>query len=170
MIMDAPRTKLVLFPDKRLRQTCAPVAAIDHEVRGLIENLQSVLRTRHNGLGLSAPQIGVSLRVFVVSDPKESADIHAFVNPEVTLLGAMEGKTEGCLSFPGIFEHTRRAEGVSVSYLDQFSGERRVETFGGRIAWAIQHENEHLDGKLLIDYAARPERRRIERLLGKERP
>jgi peptide deformylase len=144
---------ILFYPDKRLREPGKEVEVFDAELHQLIEDMAETMYAAP-GVGLAAPQIGVSKRLFIVdvaTDEDEPSDLRVFINPEIT---GTEGDTtfnEGCLSFPGIREDIDRAERVTVRALDKDGNPFELEA-DGLLAIAIQHENDHLDGKLMIDH------------------
>ncbi len=121
------------------------------------------------GVGLAAPQLGISKRLFIVdvaTDDEEPSDLRVFINPEIV---ATEGETvfnEGCLSFPGIREDIDRAERVTVKAVDKDGKPFELEA-EGLLAIAIQHENDHLDGELMIDHLSVLRRRLVHRAMSK---
>jgi peptide deformylase len=140
------------YPDKRLRTPGEPVTRFDDELRALIDDMAETMYAAP-GVGLAAPQIGVGKRIFIIdtaSGEDEPSDLRVFINPEII---AAEGEIffdEGCLSFPGVREEIKRFEQVTVRAVDEH-GERFELTTDGLLAIAIQHEGDHLDGKLMID-------------------
>ena len=139
------------YPDPRLREVGKPVEAVTEDVKTLVANMAETMYAAP-GVGLAAPQVGVALRVFVIdiADDGEPSDLQVFINPElVERSGTIEWR-EGCLSFPGATEGIDRASLVTVraTGLDGQPFELQAE---GLLAVAIQHENDHLDGKLMID-------------------
>lgn len=155
------------YPDPRLRQKARPVAAFDDELRRLVDDMAETMYAAR-GVGLAAPQIGVPLRVFLVDVAPEDgpSDLRAFVNPEIVSREGTQVWTEGCLSFPGISEEIERAAIVTVSATDE-RGEPFELSANGLLAVAIQHENDHLDGKLMVDRVGLLKRRIIHRKMMK---
>jgi peptide deformylase len=158
---------ILQYPDKRLRVRAEPVAAVTPEVVALIEDMKETMYAAP-GCGLAAPQIGVSLRLFIVDTASEDepSQLRVFVNPEIVV---REGKAiweEGCLSFPGVHEEIERAATVTVRATDEHG--KPVElTADGLLGVAIQHENDHLDGVLMIDHMGALKRRLALRKLQK---
>jgi peptide deformylase len=154
------------FPDERLRRRAEPVASVDDRVRKLIDDM---LETMYDapGIGLAAIQVNVAERVIVVDVSDDRSQPLALVNPEITSLEGVEEMDEGCLSVPGIFEKVQRADVITVKALgrDGESFEMRAE---GLLAVCIQHEIDHLDGKLFIDYLSELKRQRIRKKLSKQ--
>lgn len=155
------------YPDKRLRIVAEPVEVVDDEVRQLVDDMAETMYAAP-GVGLAAPQVGVSRRVFVVdiAGRDEPARLLAFINPRFVLKEDEVVWEEGCLSFPGVHEEVKRAGHVVVHALDRDGNPFEVEA-EGLMAVALQHENDHLDGVLLIDQVSYFKRRQIERDLRK---
>jgi peptide deformylase len=158
---------ILQYPDKRLRVHAEPVAALTPEIVELIEDMKETMYAAP-GCGLAAPQIGVALRVFIVdtaADDEPSA-LRVFINPQIV---ALEGKAtweEGCLSFPGVHEEIERAAKVTVRATNE-RGEEVELTAEGLLGVAVQHENDHLDGVLMIDHMGTLRRRLALRKLQK---
>jgi peptide deformylase len=158
---------ILLYPDKRLRVRAEPVEKVTPEVVSLIEDMKETMYAAP-GCGLAAPQIGVALRVFIVDTAAEDepSDLKVFINPEIV---AREGKVvweEGCLSFPGVHEEIERAARVTVRATNE-RGERVELSAEGLLGVAVQHENDHLDGVLMIDHMGALKRRLALRKLQK---
>ncbi len=146
--------KILLHPDPRLKKKCEPVTEIDDETRIL---MQDMLETMYDapGVGLAAPQIGILKRILVMDVVKEEENApqpYLMANPEI-IWASEEFNTyeEGCLSIPEEFADVQRPEKVRVRYLDQ-NGETQELDCDGLLATCVQHEIDHLDGKLFIDY------------------
>lgn len=155
------------YPDERLRQKAAPVEAITPEILALVEDMKETMYAAP-GVGLAAPQIGVSLRLFIVdtAGDDEPSQLRVFINPEIV---KTEGKTvweEGCLSFPGVHEEIERAAKVTVRAMDE-QGEPFEISADELLGVAIQHESDHLDGVLMIDRMGALRRRLALRKLQK---
>lgn len=152
------RRRVLIYGHETLRRTAAPVAEIDGEVRQLIE---AMLATMYGapGIGLAAPQIGVLQRVFVVDPSKMDASGGrlALINPEILAFAGMTEYEEGCLSVPGIYADVRRPERIQVRFHD-LDGRQHEREYGGVMARVIQHEHDHLDGKLFVDHLSRMRR------------
>ena len=159
---------VLFYPDKRLREPGKEVEKFDAELHRLIEDMAETMYVAP-GVGLAAPQIGVSKRLFIVdvaSDEEEPSDLRVFINPEII---ATEGETvfnEGCLSFPGIREEIDRAERITVKAFDK-DGEPFELEAEGLLAIAIQHETDHLNGELMIDHLSVLRRRLVHRAMTK---
>ena len=152
------------YGDPILRQLAAPVAAVTPEIKTLIADMAETM-WHQVGIGLAAPQIGVSLRIFVMDDGKRGA--RAIVNPVVTERGGVVKEEEGCLSLPGIFAEVERSKSLRIEGLD---GEGQPISFEaqGLQAKIIQHELDHLDGVLFIDRLPPVTRDRIKKKIQKE--
>lgn len=151
------------YPDKRLREPGKDVSDFGPGLQSLVEDMAETMYAAP-GVGLAATQIGVALRVFLVdvSGEDEPSDLKVFVNPEITEASGQQTFEEGCLSFPGVHESVDRAEKVRVRAQDA-SGERFELEAEGLLAVAIQHENDHLEGKLMIDHLGLIRRRLVHR-------
>ena len=156
------------FPDPRLRTRAAPVAAVDDSIRALIDDMFETMYAAP-GVGLAATQVNVHKRVLVADVSQEQDQPLAFVNPEII---ERDGKTEaeeGCLSVPGIFDKlTTRSARIRVRALDR-NGKPFELDADGLLAVCIQHEMDHLEGKLFVDYLSELKRTRIRKKLEKER-
>lgn len=159
---------ILFYPDKRLREPGKAVEEFDAELHRLIEDMAETMYAAP-GVGLAAPQIGVSKRLFIVdvaTDDEEPSDLRVFINPEII---AVEGETvftEGCLSFPGVREDVDRAERVTVKAVDKDGKPFELEA-EGLLAIAIQHETDHLNGELMIDHLSVLRRRMVHRAMSK---
>ncbi len=152
--------EILVYPDPRLREVASAVEQVDDEIRTLIDDMAETMYAAP-GVGLAATQIGVPLRVFVIdiASEEEPSNLLAFVNPELTEREGSQTYREGCLSFPGVSEDVKRAASVRVRALDRDGKPFELEATG-LLAVAVQHENDHLDGELMIDRVS-PLRRRL---------
>lgn len=146
--------EILTYPDKRLRERARPVAdATSSEVRDLVRDLAETMYAAP-GVGLAATQIGVPLRVAVTDinwkNEGEPRDLKVWINPEIIRAEGHARFEEGCLSVPEVFEEVDRAASISVTWLDE-EGSRHTADFDGFQAVALQHEFDHLDGRLFID-------------------
>lgn len=156
------------YPDKRLRIPGKPVSDFGPELKALIDDMAETMYAAP-GVGLAAPQIGVSKRLFLVdvaTDDDQPSELRVFVNPEITSRDGTICNEEGCLSFPGIHEEVKRAERVTVRAQDEHGDFFELEA-DGILAIAIQHENDHLDGELMIDHVSLLKRKLIHRAMSK---
>jgi peptide deformylase len=140
------------YPEPVLKQIAAPVAAVDEEIRRLAADMAETMYAAP-GVGLAAPQIGVSKRLIVMDcAPKDQPpQLLVAINPEIVEREGESVEEEGCLSVPGYYASVARSQKVAVRYLDLEGRERRIEADG---LWAIcfQHEIDHLDGILFVDH------------------
>jgi len=155
------------YPDPRLREKGAPVARITPEIQKLVDDMAETMYAAP-GVGLAATQIGEPHRVFLIdiAAEDEPSNLHVFINPEITRTEGEENGPEGCLSFPGITEEIKRAARVTVKALDREGKPFELEA-DGLLAVAIQHENDHLDGVLMIDRMGMLKKRIVQRKMSK---
>ena len=155
------------FPDPRLRTRAETVAVVDDALRRLIADMFETMYAAP-GIGLAASQVNVHKRLLVIDISEERKQPLAFINPEIVARDGDEEAEEGCLSVPGIFEKVKRAERITVRALDR-NGIAFEMQADGLLAVCIQHEMDHLDGKLFVDYLSELKRTRIRNKLEKER-
>ena len=155
------------YPDPRLREVAKPVAEVNDEVCALVEDMAETMYAAP-GVGLAANQIGVNLRVFVIdiAAEDEPSELLVFINPEITATEGQQTWNEGCLSFPDVSEEIKRAEFITVRALDQNGKAFELEA-DGLLAVAVQHENDHLNGVLMIDKLNAVKRRLMGRKLAR---
>jgi peptide deformylase len=158
------------YPDPRLREKAAPVASITPEIQKLVDDMAETMYAAP-GVGLAATQIGEPHRIFLVdiAAEDEPSNLHVFINPEIVKTEGECVGPEGCLSFPGIHEEIKRATKVTVRALDR-NGKPFELTAEGLLAVAIQHENDHLDGVLMIDRMGMLKKRIVQRKMSKRAP
>ncbi|WP_296809673.1 peptide deformylase [Thiocapsa sp.] len=157
---------ILTFPDPRLRRKAIPVARVDADIVRLVDDMLETMYAAP-GIGLAAIQVNVPRRVVVI-DISENHDAPlCLINPEILSREGEEQMDEGCLSVPGFFEPVKRAERVRVRALDR-EGEPFTLDADGLLAVCIQHEIDHLDGKLFVDHISMLKRQRIRRKLEKE--
>ena len=155
------------FPDPGLRNESKPVVEVDDDIRSLIDDM---LETMYDapGIGLAAPQINVFKRIIVVDTSEDKSAPLVLINPELLETEGEEEMEEGCLSVPEIYETVRRAEWVRVKGLDRHGEPFEMEVHGLE-AVCIQHEIDHLDGRLFVDYLSDLKRKRIRKKMEKRR-
>jgi len=161
------RLEILHFPDERLRTRAAPVEVVDDEIRRLVDDMFETMYEAP-GIGLAASQVNVHKRVVVIDISEEKNQPLVFINPEILSREGEEEMEEGCLSVPGIYDKVRRAERVRVRALDREGKPFEIEA-DGLLAVCIQHEIDHLDGKLFVDYLSNLKRQRIRKKLEKAR-
>jgi peptide deformylase len=155
------------FPDTRLRNVAKPVEAVDDSVRRLIDDMFETMYDAP-GIGLAAIQVNEPRRVIVIDTSEDRSQPLALVNPEIVEKQGVEEMDEGCLSVPGVYETVQRAESIRVRALDR-DGQAFEMDADGLLAVCIQHEIDHLDGKLFVDYLSNLKRQRIRKKLEKQR-
>lgn len=155
------------YPDPRLRNRALPVGRVDEEIRTLLDDM---LETMYEapGIGLAAPQVNISKRVIVIDISEERNQPLYLVNPEIVLHRGETQMEEGCLSVPYIYEPVERAEWIKVRAL-RHDGQAFEMEAEGLLAVCIQHEVDHLEGKLFVDYLSEIKRSRIRKKLEKFR-
>ena len=154
------------YPDPRLHKVAAPVAAVDDRIRKLIKDMAETMYAAP-GIGLAATQVDVHERVLIIDISETRDELRAFINPEIIEATGEAETEEGCLSVPGIFENVTRAERVKVTALDS-AGEPFTLEADGLLAVCIQHEIDHLDGKVFVEYLSRLKQQRISAKLKKQ--
>jgi peptide deformylase len=155
------------FPDQRLRTRAQPVTQFDAELGRLIDDLFQTMYAAP-GIGLAASQVDVHKRVLVIDISDARNEPLVFINPEILAREGEAETEEGCLSVPGIFDEVKRASKIRVRWRDR-TGAAFERHYEGMLAVCIQHEMDHLDGKLFVDYLSDLKRQRIRKKLEKER-
>lgn len=153
------------FPDERLRKKAAEVSAVDDKVRKLVDDMVETMY-QAKGIGLAATQVNVHQRIVVIDVSEEKDKPLCLINPEIIAKNGVEESEEGCLSVPGFFEKVKRAERITVKALDKAGKQIQFEA-DELLAVCIQHELDHLDGKLFVDYLSSLKRQRIKKKLEK---
>lgn len=153
------------FPDKRLRTKAKAVAVFDQTITALVEDMIETMYD-YKGVGLAATQVNVHQRVIVIDTSEEKNEPLCLINPEIIEKDGVEESEEGCLSVPGFFEMVTRAEHVKIKALDKHGKPFEMEA-DELLAVCIQHEMDHLDGKLFVDYLSPLKRQRIKSKLEK---
>ena len=159
--------RILEFPDPRLRKKAVPVEAVDDSLRQLIDDMFETMYEAP-GIGLAATQVDVHRRLLIADVSQEKDEPHVLINPEILGQDGSEVTEEGCLSVPGYYEEIERAERIKVRYLDRDGNEQESE-FEGLLAVCVQHEVDHLQGRLFIDYLSEVKRQRIRKRLAKDR-
>lgn len=159
--------RILEFPDPRLRTKATPIDAVTDEIRELADNLLETMYAAP-GIGLAATQVDVHKRILVTDVSSDKSEPLVLINPEIIAKDGVEVMEEGCLSVPGFYEEVERAEMIRVRALGR-DGEPFEIDADGLLAVCIQHEIDHLDGKLFVDYISTVKRDRIRKKLQKER-
>ena len=155
------RLEILHYPDPRLRRRADQVSVVDDDIRRLIDDMLDTMYDAP-GIGLSAPQVNVAKRVVTIDISKDRSAPLCLVNPEVRSISGETETEEGCLSVPGVYEIVKRPERVRVRALDRDGRPREIEA-EGLLSVCIQHEVDHLDGRLFVDYLSRLKRQRIRK-------
>jgi len=154
------------FPDDRLRKKAVPVEEVNDEIRKLVDDMMETMYEAR-GVGLAATQVNVHKRVIVIDTSEEKDAPLCLINPEIIVKDGVEESEEGCLSVPGFFEKVKRAEKITVRALNR-EGEIFELESDDLLAVCIQHEMDHLEGKLFVDYLSSLKRHRIKKKLEKK--
>ena len=156
--------KILIFPDQRLRTVAKEVLVIDDEIKTLVSNLLETMY-EGNGIGLSATQVNIHKRILVVDVTDEKDSPLVLINPKIKVLNKEEKiYSEGCLSVPGFFEEVSRPSEINITALN-IEGERFTIMATDLLAVAVQHEMDHLDGKIFVDFLSNLKRQTIKRKL-----
>lgn len=154
------------YPDERLRKVAEPVATVDDALRATLDDMFETMYEAQ-GVGLAATQVDVHKRLFVADCSEDQNEPLVFINPEITKAEGHFSNDEGCLSFPGVYAKVERAQQITVEALDR-NGEKFSLDADGLLAICIQHEIDHLNGKLFVDYLSPLKQNRIRKKLEKE--
>lgn len=154
------------YPDPRLHTIAKPVAAVDARIQKLVDDMAATMYAAP-GIGLAATQVNVHERVVVIDISETHDDLLVLINPEIIAQSGTEESEEGCLSVPGIYDKITRAERVTVRALDR-NGKSFELKADGLLAVCIQHEMDHLMGKVFVDYLSGLKRNRIKAKLQKQ--
>jgi peptide deformylase len=157
--------EILQYPDSRLNTPAERVEKIDAATRRLIEDMAETMYAAP-GVGLAATQVDVHKQIVIIDVSEDRSDLRVFVNPEITRREGVAVNQEGCLSVPGIYDNVERAESVTVTALDR-NGARFTLNASGMLAACIQHEMDHLQGKVFIDYLSELKQNRVRTKLKK---
>jgi len=153
------------FPDPRLRNVASPVKQVNNKIKSMVDDMFETMYDAH-GVGLAATQVDIQLQIIVIDVSEDKNDPLCLVNPEIISEAGSEESDEGCLSVPGIFEPIQRAEVIRVKALNK-EGDVFEMDADGLLAVCIQHEMDHLIGKLFVDYLSPLKRNRIKKKMQK---
>lgn len=153
------------YPDPRLHTKAKPVAAVDGRIRQLVQDMAETMYAAP-GVGLAATQVNVHERIVVIDVSEDKTQLRALINPEIIERRGEQVCEEGCLSVPGIYEEVSRAEWVRVRALNE-QGEVVEFEADGLLAVCVQHELDHLDGKVFVEYLSSLKQNRIKTKLAK---
>tara|TARA_A200000113_G_scaffold116544_3_gene104585 strand:- start:861 stop:1370 length:510 start_codon:yes stop_codon:yes gene_type:complete len=154
------------FPDERLRTVAKPVEEVNDEIKQLVSDMFETMKDE-NGIGLAATQVNRHVQVVVMDVSEEQNEPRVFINPKIVRKDGFTISEEGCLSVPGNYAKVERAESITVEALNEHGEAFELEA-EGLLAICIQHELDHLKGKLFIDYLSPLKRQRIRKKLEKE--
>jgi peptide deformylase len=157
---------ILRFPDPRLKKLAAPVRRIDESIIRLARDMAETMYEAP-GIGLAATQVDVHRQVIVIDVSETRDQLLTLINPEIVASGGRQTGEEGCLSVPGIYDKVERAESVAVRYLDLAGQERTLEA-DGLLAVCLQHEIEHLQGKVFVEHLSHLKQARIKAKLAKQ--
>ena len=160
------KLEVLHFPDPRLRKKASPVEAVNSEIKGIAEDMLETMYDE-GGIGLAAIQVNIQKRIIVIDVSEDRNQPRVLINPTILSSEGTEQMQEGCLSVPGYYDDVERAENIRISYLDA-DGEMHEEEADGLLAVCIQHEIDHLDGKLFIDYLSPLKRQRLMKKIEKQ--
>ncbi len=158
--------EILHFPDPRLRLKAAPVARVDDQVRQMVKDMFETMYDAP-GIGLAATQVNIQLEVIVIDVSENKDEPLCLINPKIIDEQGSEEMQEGCLSVPGFYENVARAESIRIQALNE-QGETFEMNADGLLAVCIQHEMDHLQGKLFVDYLSPLKRQRIKKKLQKQ--
>ncbi len=157
--------EILHHPDPRLRKKSKKIDQVSDEMRMFVDDMYETIYTAP-GVGLAAPQVNRHIRLIAVDVSKEKNQPLALINPEIISQSGMQKAEEGCLSVPGFYEEVERSELITVKALD-VNGKEFTMDADGLLAICIQHEIDHLDGKLFVDYLSRLKQSRIMKKIQK---
>jgi len=155
------------YPDPRLRKVAEPVERVDDSIRQLVDDMFETMY-QAPGIGLAATQVDVHKRIITIDISEDKSQPLCIINPEIITSEGVERMEEGCLSVPGIYEPVERAERITLKALDR-DGKSYELPADGLLSVCIQHEMDHLQGKLFVDYLSELKRQRIRKKLDKLR-
>ncbi|MGX5175552.1 peptide deformylase [Aliikangiella sp. IMCC44653] len=158
--------KILEYPDKRLRIEAKPVTDFGETLQTQIDNMFETMYAAP-GIGLAATQVDIHKQLFVIDVSENNDSPLVFINPEIIELRGVEEMEEGCLSFPGVYAKVERADEVTIKALDRHGKPFQLDA-DGLLAVCIQHELDHTQGKLFVDYLSSLKRERIRKKLEKE--
>ena len=159
--------QILEYPDPRLRTVAEPVTEVDDEIRRLIADMLETMYAAP-GIGLAATQVNFHRRLLVIDISEDRSEPLCLINPEILEADGKSANDEGCLSVPEVYESVERAERILVRALDREGQELELEA-EGLLAVCIQHEMDHLNGKLFVDYLSPLKRQRLKKKLLKAR-
>jgi len=157
--------EILQYPDSRLNLPAQRVEKIDAATKKLIDDMVETMYAAP-GIGLAATQVDVHKQIIVIDVSEDQSDLRVFINPEITRREGLAMNQEGCLSVPGIYDNVEQADSVTVTALDR-NGSRFTLNASGLLATCIQHEVDHLQGKVFVDYLSELKQNRVRTKLKK---
>ncbi|HJW04333.1 MAG TPA: peptide deformylase [Azospira sp.] len=157
---------ILRYPDPRLKKVAAPVKKVDDGIRRLVRDMAETMYEAP-GIGLAATQVDVHQQVIVIDVSEAKDELLVLINPQILVRDGVQVGEEGCLSVPGIYDKVERAEHVVVRYLDENGASRDLEAHG-LLAVCVQHEMDHLQGKVFVDHLSQLKQGRIKAKLAKQ--
>jgi peptide deformylase len=157
--------EILQYPDERLNTPAQRVEKIDAATRKLVDDMTETMYAAP-GVGLAATQVDVHKQIIVIDISEDRSDLRVFINPEITRREGLAVNQEGCLSVPGIYDNVERADSVTVTALDR-NGARFTLNASGMLATCIQHEMDHLQGKVFVEYLSELKQNRVRTKLKK---
>jgi peptide deformylase len=154
------------YPDPRLHQVAKPILAVNDDIRQLVNDMAETMYAAP-GVGLAATQVDQHIQLIVIDTSKEQNDLQVFINPKIVAKSGLADYEEGCLSVPGVYETVTRAETVTVEALDKDGHQFKLQA-DGLLAVCLQHEMDHLLGKVFVEYLSPLKRNRIKKRLAKQ--
>ena len=148
------------YPDSRLHTVAKPIAEVNNDVRKLVDDMKETMYAAP-GIGLAATQVDQHIQLIIVDTSKEQNNLQVFINPKIVAKNGLKDYEEGCLSVPGVYETVTRAETITVEALDG-QGKKFKCQAEGLLAVCIQHEMDHLLGKVFVEYLSPLKRNRIK--------
>jgi peptide deformylase len=161
-----PLLPILRFPDSRLKTVATPIARIDDNIRRLARDMAETMYEAP-GIGLAATQVNVHKRLIVIDASETRDQLLVLVNPELLESDGVQVCEEGCLSVPGIYDNVERAERVVVGYLD-LEGQKQQIAAEGLLAVCLQHEMDHLQGRVFVEHLSALKQMRIKAKLAKQ--
>ncbi len=160
------KLEVLHFPDPRLRKKATPIETVDATIKAVADDLLETMFDK-GGIGLAATQVNIHLRIIVIDISEDRNNPWVLINPEILASDGIVQTQEGCLSVPGYYDDVERAERIKYSY-QNLDGELLEEEAEGLLSVCIQHEIDHLDGKLFIDYLSPLKRQRLMKKIEKQ--
>jgi peptide deformylase len=157
--------QIIHYPDERLHEVAEPVAIVDDSIRRLVRDMAETMYAAP-GIGLAATQVNVHKQVIVIDVSETKSELQVFINPRLVTANGLQEYEEGCLSVPGVYEKVKRAEKITVEALG-LDGQNFALDANGLLAVCVQHEMDHLKGKVFVEYLSQLKQTRIRHKMKK---